>query len=214
MHAHILRSTSRAVALSLLGLALFAASIAGQVLSDVVYLKNGSVVKGTIVEQTPGESILIQTRDGSTWRFTMDEVSRLTKEGGSRPNSPSVGAKNAAAAGALSFLLPGGGQFYNGESDKGLMHLAGMVVAVSTMSSGADDCVYDDNCAAYYVGALSAATIGIYSIVDAVRSARRINAGNGFALSVSPSLERVRAGPNLFDQRAGTRFGVRGKLTW
>jgi hypothetical protein len=33
--------------------------------TEVVYLKNGSVIKGTIVEQVPGESLKIQTRDGN-----------------------------------------------------------------------------------------------------------------------------------------------------
>ena len=47
---------------------------------DVVYLKNGSIIHGIILEQIPGESIKIQTKDGNTFVFKMDEVQKMTKE--------------------------------------------------------------------------------------------------------------------------------------
>ena len=47
---------------------------------DVVALKNGSVIKGTITEQIPNESLKIQTGDGSTFVYRMDEVEKITKE--------------------------------------------------------------------------------------------------------------------------------------
>jgi len=36
---------------------------------DVVYLKNGSVITGSIIEQIPNETIKIQTRDGSVFVY-------------------------------------------------------------------------------------------------------------------------------------------------
>lgn len=47
---------------------------------DVLYLKNGSVLRGMIVEQTPGVSIKIQTKDGNIFVYKMDEVDKMTKE--------------------------------------------------------------------------------------------------------------------------------------
>ncbi len=47
---------------------------------DVVYLKNGSIVKGQIVEQIIGVSIKIETRDGSMFVYKADEVEKITKE--------------------------------------------------------------------------------------------------------------------------------------
>ena len=47
---------------------------------DVVYLKNGSVIKGKIIEMTPGETIKIETADGSVFVYEMTEVERITKE--------------------------------------------------------------------------------------------------------------------------------------
>ncbi len=49
-------------------------------LIDVVYLKNGSIIKGIIMEQIPNESIKIQTKDGSLFVFKMEEVEKITKE--------------------------------------------------------------------------------------------------------------------------------------
>lgn len=45
--------------------------------SEVVYLKNGSVIRGLIVEQIPDVSIKIKTYDGSLIICRMDEVLRI-----------------------------------------------------------------------------------------------------------------------------------------
>jgi len=47
---------------------------------DVVYLKNGSIIRGTIIEQTPNVSLKIQTKDGSIFVYKMEEVEKMTKE--------------------------------------------------------------------------------------------------------------------------------------
>ena len=47
---------------------------------EVVYLKNGGRIKGTVIEQVPGESLKIMTSDESIFVFRMDEVERIVKE--------------------------------------------------------------------------------------------------------------------------------------
>lgn len=47
---------------------------------DVVYLKNGSIIRGVIIEQVPNQSISIQTADKSVFVFQMDEIERIAKE--------------------------------------------------------------------------------------------------------------------------------------
>ena len=47
---------------------------------DVVYLKNGSIIRGTIIEQVPNESLKIETADGSLFVFKISEVEKMTKE--------------------------------------------------------------------------------------------------------------------------------------
>lgn len=56
---------------------------------DVVYLKDGSVAKGIIVEQIPNKSIKLQTGDGSLFVYSMDAVEKMTKE--LREASPRIG---------------------------------------------------------------------------------------------------------------------------
>ncbi len=64
----------------LLGMMLACGTLSAQRISETVYLKNGSIIKGTIVEEVPGQSLKIQTRDGSVFVYKMDEVERITKE--------------------------------------------------------------------------------------------------------------------------------------
>jgi hypothetical protein len=48
--------------------------------SEVVYLKNGSIVKGNIVEWIPNESISMQTSDGNLFVFKITEIERVKRE--------------------------------------------------------------------------------------------------------------------------------------
>lgn len=50
------------------------------VYEEVVYLKNGSVIKGTILEQVPDVSVKIQTKDGNIFVYKMEEIEKITKE--------------------------------------------------------------------------------------------------------------------------------------
>ncbi|MDC8001627.1 hypothetical protein POV26_11305 [Aequorivita todarodis] len=47
---------------------------------DVVYLKNGSIIRGVVIEQVPNESIKIETADKSIFVYQMDEIQKITKE--------------------------------------------------------------------------------------------------------------------------------------
>lgn len=53
----------------------------GQSLQDVVYLKNGSVIRGIIVEQVPNQSLKIQTKDKNIFVFNFTDIEKITKEG-------------------------------------------------------------------------------------------------------------------------------------
>ena len=58
------------VVLSALGSNVFADTI------DVVYLKNGSIIKGMVIETIPNETIKIETADGSIFVYPFDEVEK------------------------------------------------------------------------------------------------------------------------------------------
>lgn len=47
---------------------------------DVVYLKNGGILRGIIIETIPNVSIKIQTRDKNVFVLKMEEIEKITKE--------------------------------------------------------------------------------------------------------------------------------------
>ncbi len=49
--------------------------------TETIYLKNGSVINGMVVEEIPGVSVKVQTSDGSIFLYQIDEVEKITKRG-------------------------------------------------------------------------------------------------------------------------------------
>ena len=93
---------------------------------DVVHLKNGSIIKGIVIETIPNETIKIETADGSIFVYPFDEVERMEKvEVISKKPTTKVKLKSRSTATMLAigtgfFALSGSGQLYNGEYVKGL----------------------------------------------------------------------------------------------
>lgn len=54
--------------------------LAQDAMQDVIYLKDGSIYKGMIVETVPNVSYKIESRDGNIFAVKMDEVDKITKE--------------------------------------------------------------------------------------------------------------------------------------
>ena len=51
--------------------------VAAQNYTEVVYLKNGSIIKGVIIEQVPNVSLKIKTGDGSLISGTQEIIVRI-----------------------------------------------------------------------------------------------------------------------------------------
>lgn len=49
-------------------------------LVDVVYLKNGSIIRGNVIENEPATHIKIQTKDGSIFVYKAEEILKITRE--------------------------------------------------------------------------------------------------------------------------------------
>jgi hypothetical protein len=47
---------------------------------EVIYLKNGSVIRGMIIEEIPNESYKIQTADRNIFVYKISEITKITKE--------------------------------------------------------------------------------------------------------------------------------------
>ncbi len=72
---------------------------------DIIYLKNGSVIKGAVIEFIPNEKIKIQTIDGSVFVYTSSEVEKITKE----PNvvKPDIPDSNSIKKSTSSYFKKG-----------------------------------------------------------------------------------------------------------
>lgn len=55
-------------------------AFAQQGYQDAVYLKNGSIIRGIIIEQVPNVSLKIETADKSVMVYKMEEIEKMTKE--------------------------------------------------------------------------------------------------------------------------------------
>ena len=97
-------------------------------MNEVVYLKNGGILRGVIIEQVPNTSLKIQMRDKSIIACRYDEVERITKEN-VYTNEGTTIARKPALAWMWSFFFPGAGQIYNGQNLKGvLMMISGIIL--------------------------------------------------------------------------------------
>jgi hypothetical protein len=178
--------------------------IAGaQSLIDTVYLKDGGVVHGTIIEEVPAVSIKIQTADGNIFVYKLSDVSKITKEPVSNGNSYKESINNGNnyyrnngnynqsnsssntksgfdrspfLAGFLSWVVPGIGQFYNGQAGKGVTFLLVDIASSSCVYYGAQN----ENDVCLYVGVGCIFFDTLISIIDASTTAHRLNIQNGY----------------------------------
>lgn len=157
---------------------------AQQRMRDVVYLKNGSVIRGIIIEQVPNVSIKIQTSDGSVFAYKMDEIEKLAKE----PFWDERGKKSAGLAFLYSFLVPGLGQHYNGQHTKGAIQEITFIVGFFMMISDTpyDKYWWDPGSESwgspytvtpdiYWAGLSIMCASYLWSVIDAPISANKIN---------------------------------------
>ena len=66
--------------LLLVALFLISLPLLAQKTDDVVYLKNGSIIRGKILEYDIEKQVKIQTSTGNIWVFRNTEIDRVTKE--------------------------------------------------------------------------------------------------------------------------------------
>jgi len=74
-------------------------SLSAQTFKDVVYLKNGSIIHGIIIEQVPNQTIKVQTNDGNVFVFNMAEIEKMTKEQIKGKNKNSKGNEGPTSGG-------------------------------------------------------------------------------------------------------------------
>jgi TM2 domain-containing membrane protein YozV len=161
-----------------------------------------------IVEQVPGESLKIQTADGSVFVYGIDEVEKMTKEiaekaepESARPtgSKKSPGAAVGWSLGVGLFTLDGAGQFYNGEVGKGFLYLlwsftGNLMIVLGTEDNSSYYGDIDDDDGLIAIGAISRVTSFITAAVDASKSAKRINLERGYTTAIEPAANSLHLG--------------------
>ena len=241
--------------------------VSSREMEDVVYLKDGTTVRGIVIERILGESVEIQVQGGNVRVYAMDDISRIarepvrgaeeiepagdgsafTVEGAPAPEIEETSApetepapppevervpvpeaetvpapevepelrretreatgsmrRNPWLAFGLSALVPGAGQFYNGQYAKGVPQLgaaiAGSALVFSAVRDNYEDIhgdwidADDDDQKAVYGGLLWLGGL-LWSVIDAPASANRINRES--RLELHPVLGRYGTGTRL-----------------
>ena len=154
---------------------------AGEDTRDVVHLKNGSIIKGKIIDLVPSEQVRLRTSDGSIFVFDMDDVLRIDTEAVETMSPTPAKRKDPFGAAVMSLLIPGLGQYYNGQVGKGLTQqalvIAGALVAANGVheTSGFLGKTSSDTTAGFGIGLAVVIGTSIWSIWDAHATAERIN---------------------------------------
>lgn len=72
-----------------MALAFMAIAAAAQSTCDVIFLKDKTFVKGTIIEQIPNEMLKVQTEDGKVHSIRLADIEKITQETLEEPKRPS-----------------------------------------------------------------------------------------------------------------------------
>ena len=151
---------------------------------DVIYLKDGRVIRGIILEKTD-DLLSVRIGDGRVAHFKMDEVAKMLQEEQARMGMGSK--KSVYLAMAFSSVFIGGGQFYNGQPVKGIIQLGlGATGVALWATSGGRSVSFDylgysgGSTARYTAGLVLWGGSWLWSVIDAGLSADKINKGNEY----------------------------------
>lgn len=215
---------------------------------DVVYLKNGSIIKGVITEINPNVNLKMKTNDGNIFVFEMKDVEKIIKEeSADNINNPTLNTpylikttstlyREPAVSTLCSFLIPGIGQFYNGQSDKAMVHMIWYFASYGIMYYSFSQMYTED----YYgdrvlvdgaekwafvglIATFSGITSWICSMVDANRSSKAINRQLGLAsfqlgkqtnLSFNPDIKFVNDYSKINSRNISPSYGLNMRISF
>jgi len=169
---------------------LFQSTAPAQEAVDVIYLKNGSVIKGSIVEQVQNVYLKIGIRDGSIYVYKMEEIEKIVKEKETPPpgQTPPMQIQSrphkspGLALGLSLLIIPGSGQWYNGDTGKGFRFFVMGIGGWGLMVAGLFESTRDFGEYAFMAGALFHLTSRIWGGIDAYKSAKRKNTEGGYTI--------------------------------
>ena len=139
-------------------------------LQDIVYMKDGTIIRGTILERIPFETLKIRTADGNELILNINDVTKTQKELPPDLQTELPSEKSPELAFFLS-IIPSLGQYYNGQYVKGMImtsiHICGVVMVRSNEDAENNDLES--------LGEVIVAGNWLWSLIDAPISATKIN---------------------------------------
>ena len=169
----------------------------------IIYLKDGIVVRGTIISLIPDVSVTIELSDGEQVLLAMQDVREIKRET-TRVRTryipiPTYNQKYPGLALGLSFLMPGLGQMYNEDYESCCLFFGGNLVGWALLVIGAEQNAdsYSGNDGIGLMLAGAGVMVGnwLYSMYDAHSSAiliNRVNAHNQQKqLSIRPIIDNT-----------------------
>jgi TM2 domain-containing membrane protein YozV len=165
----------RSITISILFITLFCNSIlnAQEKIQDVLYLKDGSIIRGTIIEKVENDHLKIKTIDGNELIYKMTEIVQIIQV----PILKKAD-KSPLLSCCLSLLFPGLGQHYNGDHKKGFIQegifITGGVLSISAILG---DWTLESatNKGLFLVGFGVGLGARLWSVIDAPIRANQIN---------------------------------------
>ena len=172
-------------------------------MNDEVYLKDGSVIRGSVIGTEPEISVISSIEYGHVFTFDKDEVIKIVRgediilDTGLGPRY--AGHKSVLLAYVFSYVVPGLGHLYLGDKKAGWKRLGWTASSVALIGLGGSLLEKFGSGAAFFmvIGGGIYACNWIYSIFDSVILATKINANNGYltfnlpkgmSLGVAPTL--------------------------
>ncbi len=110
--------------------------------------------------------------------------------------------KSPWLAGGLSFVIPGTGQFYNGQWAKGGLMLGGALASTGLMASGVACFDNSNDCSQMTIGVAAYLGIWAWSIIDGARTSNAINR------RIDSGQVALEFGPALTSPSSGSRVGL------
>lgn len=160
---------------------------------DVVYLKNGSIIRGSIIEQIPNKSIKVQTNDGSIFVYDTVSIEKILKENpfiNSAITSPQIEKMMLLNRQNNDVLLLGAsyGLTLVGSLVMGVNNMASLLVPVAgpflqmLVVSGTDYPAKNRD----YILLLASGLVQGYCVYDFIKAGEKINNIDNISLSMCP----------------------------
>ena len=105
---------------------------------DVVYLKNGAVLRGIIISKMPNPRVKIVTREGNTLIYPMQDIRKITREPVHMKRTKNQGTALVISLG-VGILADGAGQWYNGDIKKGFIFFGSSLLGTGMIVKAIND---------------------------------------------------------------------------